>query len=134
MNKFNFVSSVQGLSILAVALVACGGAPEPSSEGADKTTKVVKGTTTDPTDPVEPAAKGACSVAGDKGNTLGIGKFCSKTVDECAGGTFCQAAFAPEGAQFCTMLCSTDSQCGDGAVCFKEARGSACVPNKCLEK
>lgn len=156
MTKFTIVSAAQGLSILTVlaSLAACAEAPEPAQK-PEKTTKggssgssgagagtgagTGSGTGTEtetdakPTEPTAPATE-ACSVAGDKGNTIGVGKYCSKTVDDCDNGTFCQAAFAPEGAQFCTKLCTADSQCGDDAVCFKEDRGSACVPNKCLDK
>lgn len=149
MTKFAFVSAAQVLSILAVALGGCSAAPEPvqkeekttkggstsgSGTGTGTGTGTDTGTDTKPTEPTTPSPTEACSVAGDKGNTIGVGKFCSKTVDECGSGTFCQAAFAPEGAQFCTKLCTADKDCGDDAVCFKEARGSACVPNKCLDK
>lgn len=141
MTKFTHVTFVSGLSFfagaLSVVIAGCSGAED--GTGTDKAEKP-GGTTTTPTtpkpqpsqsaDPTEPA----CSVAGQKGNNIGVGQFCSKTVDECGRGTFCQAAFAPEGAQFCTKLCVADSECGEGAICFKEARGSACVPNKCLGK
>lgn len=144
MTKFTHVTFISGLSFfagaLSVVVAGCSGADDGTS--TDKAEKPNGGVTPPPTstspkpqpsqsaDPTEPA----CSVAGEKGNNLGIGQFCSKTVDECGGGTFCQAAFAPEGAQFCTKLCALDSECGAGAICFKEARGSACVPNKCLKK
>ncbi|MBX3187793.1 MAG: hypothetical protein KF819_12290 [Labilithrix sp.] len=80
----------------------------------------------------EPPA--ACAPKGAKGNDLGVGAFCDKSAARCTGGLFCTGDFgAPEGAQFCTQFCSADKDCGKDAVCFKEARGSACVPNACLD-
>jgi hypothetical protein len=62
-----------------------------------------------------------------------VGAYCSKTV-ACADGLLCTAPYAPVGAQFCTIVCSADADCGDGATCYHEARGNGCTPNACLSK
>ena len=90
--------------------------------------------TTEPSTPAQPdKSKGAvCAVKGDKGNALGIGAFCQKG-EKCDNGLFCSADFgAPEGAQFCTLACATDADCGADTTCFHEARGQGCVPTKCV--
>jgi hypothetical protein len=32
---------------------------------------------------------------------------------------------------FCTIACSTNSDCGSGAVCVQNALGKGCVPTSC---
>ena len=85
-----------------------------------------KATDTSSTEPVN------CVPEGTKGNAIGVGKYCQAS-SECATGTFCTAGPAPKGAEFCTAFCTSDADCGDGASCFKEARGTACVPAACLD-
>ena len=132
-----------GLAIVVVALVGCGGADGPADEKPVKPAATstrpgdppVPTDTTDPTEPNQTTGKITCSLPGEKGNSLGIGEFCKKG-DKCGGdGRFCTADFnAPEGAQFCTLFCAADSDCGPDAICFHEARGQACVLNKCNAK
>ena len=132
MTKFAFV---QVFSVVALVLVGCGGG---EGEGETTTTKkppvktpVEEGPSVD-TSPTDPPVTG-CVAEGEKGNNLGVGAFCSKT-QACGKGFICTAPYAPVGAQFCTLLCDTDADCGEGANCFKEARGKGCVPNKCNAK
>lgn len=74
-----------------------------------------------------------CAAAGDKGNDVGVGKFCSTGGGQCTGngnaglclGDYVQAEFA----NFCTMQCQTDDECGAGAICNPS---KICVPAKCV--
>lgn len=105
--------------------------PATESSGTTRTDRADAGqgaataTDTSSTEPVD------CVPAGTKGNAKGVGAFCQSS-SECKQGTFCTAGPAPKGAEFCTAFCSTDADCGEGASCFKEARGTACVPAACL--
>lgn len=125
-----------GFAFVVITLVGCSAAaPEDdkpvntvkSRDGGASTPPPPTATTTSPTEPT------ACVPEGTKGNSLGVGAFCSKTV-ACASGLLCTAAYAPVGAQFCTIVCSTDADCGEDSTCYHEARGSGCTPNACLKK
>jgi hypothetical protein len=73
----------------------------------------------------------ACSPPGTKGNALGIGAYCNAKT-KCTGDTFCTADFGTEeGSSFCSRQCAKDSECGEGAFCYKEARGAGCVTRAC---
>lgn len=82
----------------------------------------------------------ACANAGDPGNELEVGKYCSKGGHECTNAaSFCLADFT-KGAfgDFCSRACSADADCGTGATCSKPpvdggAQGqSVCVPTQCV--
>ena len=73
-----------------------------------------------------------CVAEGAAGNEKGIGKYCQASA-ECPGTTFCTAGLAPKGAEYCTSFCSTDADCGSGAVCYTDPRGKGCAPAKCVE-
>ena len=133
-----------GIAIVVVTLTACSGAPSSDEGDTSKPTVTKKvadpkqssgGTTTPGTDTsrTDPTPSGPCVPEGTKGNELGVGAFCSTSV-ACASGLLCTAAYAPVGAQFCTIVCSVDSDCGANATCYHEARGSGCTPNACLSK
>jgi len=74
-----------------------------------------------------------CGVAGDLGNDVGVGLYCTPGGEECAdngAANFCIANFSDH--NYCTIiLCSNDEQCGEGAHCASESAGSACVPDYC---
>ena len=138
MNKSMISGLVVVMATATAMLIGCGG-----SEGTSTQQSPVRGsssgsgsnndndneTDTSPTEPA--AAEEACVPAGAKANSKGVGAFCKKG-DACPGDSFCTGDFgAPIGAQFCTIFCATDAECGDGARCFHEGRGSACVPNAC---
>ena len=137
MTKFAYV---QGLAIVAVVLVGCGGGDagggtdeSGKSPSAVSTAKPHPTTTSaSPTEP--PPAATACVVKGDKGNELGVGAYCDKTV-HCPDGQICGGDFgAPVGASFCTIPCGADSECGSSATCYHDARGNGCAPIKCQSK
>ncbi|MSP90636.1 MAG: hypothetical protein EXR79_02340 [Myxococcales bacterium] len=74
---------------------------------------------------VQPAA----SVAIDKkctagqANDFGVGKPCSSHAD-CAGfrvARSCAVIFKPTNPAWCSVLCSSDAECGPGAFCWAEA-------------
>jgi hypothetical protein len=76
-----------------------------------------------------------CVQPGDHGNEIGVGEFCTPGGTECPpGAPLCLATAAPEEDQwFCTRLCDEATNCGADAFCLLEARGSACVPNRCVD-
>jgi hypothetical protein len=124
---------------LVVTLAGCS-ADDGGSPG-DSTTKTVKGkpagssgapatSEQNDTSPGPDSEAVDCVPAGTKGNAIGVGKYCQASAD-CAKGTFCTAGQAPKGAEFCTSFCATDADCGDGATCYQDPRGKACVPNAC---
>lgn len=80
-----------------------------------------------------------CGHPGDQGNSLGVGKYCTK-IQDCSSNsqaTLCSALFI-DNANFCTMTC-TDSDmglpCGEGAHCQCGSSGGqsgcACYPDSC---
>ena len=77
-----------------------------------------------------------CLSPGAPGNEKGVGKFCSKGGTECDDTpepTLCLAEF-DDTANYCSViLCSDDSECGDGARCVFADAGSACVPEQCID-
>ncbi len=78
----------------------------------------------------------SCVRPGASGNEKGVGRFCTPGGSECAGPEtlLCIATVEPDQGQwFCTLpLCRTTAECGTGAVCVRETRGSACVPTQCI--
>jgi lysophospholipase L1-like esterase len=74
-------------------------------------------------------------------NSFGVGKPCTAHAD-CASFTVarsCPVIFKPENPTFCSVLCSSDAECGPGAFCWAEATVEAgarvvvrsCVPEAC---
>ena len=80
-----------------------------------------------------------CVAPGTPANENGIGAYCSPKGNQCdkvgPGGAprLCTADLpdTPGNAWFCTFPCAEDKECGAGAVCFHEARGSGCIPIPC---
>lgn len=85
-----------------------------------------------------------CGHAGDVGNSLGVGKFCTNQGPDCTGNSkakSCSALFngqtpMPTDAYFCSFQCQmTDppGTCGDNAVCLCNAMNiCACIPTSCV--
>ncbi len=78
-------------------------------------------------------AKG-CVPAGNPGNELGIGKACTAGGSECTDNkqaTLCIGIFEPS-QNYCTFIgCTKDADCGAGAHCSIDPKGSACQPDLC---
>lgn len=76
-----------------------------------------------------------CAKEGDKGNDKGIGQLCTKGGNECAensGAGLCLAdVISSEFANFCTITCEDDAECGEGASCLGSDGQRACVPDSC---
>lgn len=71
-----------------------------------------------------------CAASGATGNSVGVGKECTKGGNECAAGMFCVADLvAGTWGNFCTTSCSADADCGEGAVC---SQSQTCVPQACV--
>lgn len=74
-----------------------------------------------------------CAMPGDTGNDVGVGKECSAGGGQCVGnksaslclGDFVQGEFA----NFCTLQCQADAECGEGARCTSS---KICIPSKCI--
>jgi hypothetical protein len=142
MTKSNVV--VGAIVGLAVVLGGCSGADDPGPSGGSSSSqsKTAKGTTATPsggtatseqndTSPGPDSGAVDCVPEGTKGNTIGVGAYCQASA-ECKSGTFCTAGAAPKGAEFCTAFCSSDADCGEGASCYSDPRGKACVPAACI--
>lgn len=115
------MTSTRALALwIAVASVGCGQPANAGDAGSDAALSV---------------PSGSCSQPGDHGNDIGVGEFCTPRGSECAATSqaqLCLAQVAPaEGQWFCTRLCTSDAQCGTGAVCDGDGRGSACIPARC---
>lgn len=74
-----------------------------------------------------------CAAPTDPGNDVGVGKFCAPGGGQCIGnksaalclGDFTQGEFA----NFCTLQCQGDADCGEGATCATSSK--ICIPTKC---
>ena len=120
---------------LVVALVGCAAdtsEPSPSSSSQKK----APASSTTSTEPNEPApattekSTTSCVSKDAKANEKSVGAYCDKTT-KCTSG-FCTADFEEAGgATFCTKLCAADTDCGTGAYCYHDPRGSACVLSAC---
>jgi hypothetical protein len=81
------------------------------------------------------AAADNCVKPGYMGNELGVGAFCDDTASCPTGKTLliCTGfqTGVPTNEYFCTALCTEDKDCGTGAYCHHDPRGSACLPAQC---
>lgn len=79
-----------------------------------------------------------CVKPGATGNEKGVGAYCVSSADcmSPAGGLLlCSADFgAADTAWFCTTICTTDSDCGSGAVCKSSDKGMGCAPLECVSQ
>lgn len=86
-------------------------------------------------------AESCCGVPGDRGNELGVGKFCTRD-EHCAGNaaaTLCSSIendITDHKSFYCTIPCDPnqlENICGEGASCICEEVGCACTPTSCVE-
>jgi hypothetical protein len=90
---------------------------------------------------LEEVSTSCCGFPRDRGNELGVGKFCltDKQCKRNAGATLCSSIeneVADHRSYFCTMLCDPNSPvniCGAGAACNCEGDACACTPVSCLQ-
>jgi hypothetical protein len=80
-----------------------------------------------------------CVAPGTASNANGVGGYCSPNGGQCAigsldAGAVCTADFnVPAHAWFCTVACSSTSECGPGsASCLPSIHGEACIPAACV--
>lgn len=140
-NAVTVTVMVTTTALAAAASVGCSGESGGGTESAQRpastgkpgdSSSVPKTPTSQDTNGTDPAE--ACVEKGAKANDKGVGAYCDAKT-KCSDGAFCTADFgAPVGAQFCTVICSEDADCGAGAHCFQEARGKGCVPDACMSK
>ena len=108
-----------GALLALLALAGCESAAAPVDAGRD----------------AGPVPAESCGQPGDEGNSIGVGRFCTRSGGECAvnsGARLCVADLAPDQMQwFCSRLCTTDADCGESAVCVGDSRGSGCTPAEC---
>lgn len=79
----------------------------------------------------------SCVRPGDKGNDKGVGTACTPLGKECVpfpGAPVCLADLGQKQWMCSRIGCTTDAECGTDATCFKDPKGSGCVPNRCLDK
>jgi len=80
-----------------------------------------------------------CVAPGTASSAAGVGAYCSPGGGQCnhdapdGAPTICTADFgAAAHLWFCTVVCTSTSQCGLGsATCVAAANGSLCVPTAC---
>jgi hypothetical protein len=103
------------LTILSVLVLACGDASQSAR----------------PDGPLETG----CGKPGELGNSLGVGKYCTRGGHECASNSFalfCTVTYEPSAPAFCTNACTRDPDCGDGAYCSGSGMGlTGCLPAVC---
>ena len=79
-----------------------------------------------------------CAAPGAKGNSIGVGEYCTRGGHECADNLeafLCIVDIRPDAEPFCVKSCSTDEGCGENAVCTNEGGEGpkGCVPACILE-
>ena len=82
------------------------------------------------------APSGICPPAGTPGNSLGVGKSCTKGGGQCrdnASAIFCTVDYVQDTtAWYCTALCTSDNDCGENAYCSGSGMGGrGCIPATC---
>ncbi len=76
-----------------------------------------------------------CAAAGAPGNEKGVGEECTQRGGQCAGNASANLCLADvvQGppANFCTLPCQVDSECGADASCSGSQGRKICVPSAC---
>ena len=78
----------------------------------------------------------SCVKAGEKGNSQGVGEYCTPGGGECAAFAKAGLCLADVGQDqwFCTRIgCKGDADCSEEAVCYKDPSGAACIPARCAD-
>jgi hypothetical protein len=134
------VSTLLGIVSLVFS-VACSGSSGTSGTdgGTEAATKKDSGGKTDAgTDSAGPFS--VCGHPGDKGNSKGVGQYCTTSTECPATAPICsnlENSMMPKDKQtfFCVLpgcnACSPPGFCGDNATCACEALGCGCTPNTC---
>ena len=126
---------------LCLAAVACGNSTSTTSSGSGGTgTSSGSGGTTSSSTGAGAGGgisshMNTCVLKTDTGNSLGVGKYCTPSGEECSGlmAGLCTADIG-EDEWFCVKIgCQMDSDCGEDATCDKQQGSSGCVPSKCVD-
>ena len=119
----------------AALAVACSSSSS-SSGGTDSGTP--RDAVAGETGSADSGATSACGHPGDKGNSLGVGQYC--TSQDCPStAPVCSVlnnTSEPANMQtfFCVLPCTACSPagfCGDGASCVCSSAGCGCIPDSC---
>lgn len=116
--------------IIALLVVACSSGSSGGGTGGHTTASGGQGTTSSSSS----THMNVCVMSGDKGNSIGVGKYCTPGGGECTGGGagLCTADVG-EDEWFCVKVgCQMDADCAEDATCVMQMGSSGCVPNKCL--
>lgn len=75
-----------------------------------------------------------CAAEGAQGNSVGVGRYCTAGGKQCSGtASLCLADVAQiPFANFCTLQCQGDSDCGEGGACVSMGDQRSCIPTACL--
>jgi predicted small secreted protein len=127
-------SALLGLAI-AVCSFAVAGCSTSSGSGAGSDTDAGS---------CAPLDASSCGQPCQKGNSKGVGAFCSGlTCANNGAATLCANAGSPSD-HFCTFMCSPadagsgdaappyPTDCGEGAQCACQGGACGCIPNSCL--
>ncbi|MFO0580442.1 MAG: hypothetical protein U1A78_41245 [Polyangia bacterium] len=84
----------------------------------------------------DPGYKSDCGKPCDKGNSVGIGRFCA-TLNDCSdnGRAVLCSILGDPNTHFCTFTCKKmgpPDQCGEGATCVCSGAACGCTPTACL--
>jgi hypothetical protein len=99
-----------------------------SSSASSSSTSGGGGAAGDPTPPE------SCVKLGEHGNSKGVGEYCTPGGGQCSTFPAAGLCLADVGQTqwFCTRIgCTSNDQCGEDAVCYKDPKGSACLPSRC---
>ena len=129
------IALVFGLPVFLFACSGGGNDPSPSNTHESQTQAPPSSSSSGGQQQAAPDASTPgdkpCVEKGAVANEQGVGAYCD-AVTKCPSDRICTADFgAGAGATFCTKICTTDADCGSGAFCYAEARGSGCVLNAC---
>lgn len=80
-----------------------------------------------------------CGMPGDKGNSLGVGKYCPE-ISDCMGNgkaTICASLGGDPRYAFCLFICDPKADggnpCGENAQCACKDANCACTPDSCVK-
>ena len=128
---------VSSALVAALCLVSAAGCHSKDEPGSDDMMSIDLAPASDL------AELSCCGFPGDKGNELGVGKFCA-SISDCIGNRagICSSLGNTAGSTwktfFCTFTCTPSDggdPCGSGATCQCDpmsGRGCACTPNSCV--
>jgi hypothetical protein len=116
---------IRALALAALLAVACGGNSTPADMGMGG-----------------PDLFSYCGHPGDKGNSLGVGQYCTNIFGDCTGTASICSTAGSINSYFCTMTCTPPNDagmpvtnCGENAYCQcgsgKMAGECGCYPNSC---